>query len=59
MRFTPYITGKFAMKEVQDYFNSKSWYNGYIEPNDFDVSVMNSYESQNIGLLVKWMEAKK
>lgn len=50
---------KFAMKEVQDYFNSKSWYNGYIEPNDFDVSVMNSYESQNIGLLVKWMEAKK
>lgn len=47
------------MKEVQDYFNSKSWYNGYIEPNDFDVSVMNSYESQNIGLLVKWMEAKK
>ena len=50
---------KFALKEVQDYFNSKSWYNGYIEPNDFDVSVMNSYESQNIGLLVKWMEAKK
>lgn len=44
---------KFVMQEVQDYFNSKSWYEGTIEAEDFDPSVMNSYESANIELMVK------
>lgn len=47
---------KFVMQNVQDYFNSKSWYEGYIEAEDFDVSVMNVYESANIDLMVKYMD---
>lgn len=43
---------KFLLTEVQAYFNSCSWYEGYIEANDFDVNVMNAYEGSNIGLLV-------
>lgn len=43
---------KFVLQSVQDYFDSKSWYDGYIEADDFDVSVMNPYEGANINLLV-------
>ena len=49
---------KFVLPEVQEYFNSKSWYEGYISPDDFDVSVMNTYEGANIDLLVKCMNNK-
>lgn len=49
---------RFAMKEVQDYFDGCSWYTGYVEPEDFDVNVMNLYESANIQLMVKCMDAK-
>lgn len=44
---------KFVLPEVQEYFDSKSWYEGYIEADDFDVSTMNAYEGSNIDLLVK------
>lgn len=46
---------KFVMTEVQEYFDSCSWYEGLIDPEDFDVSVMNTYESANISLLVDRM----
>ncbi len=49
---------KFILQSVQDYFNSKSWYSGTIEAEDFDVSVMNTYESANIGLMVERLNAK-
>lgn len=48
---------KFLMKDVQEYFNSKSWYEGTIEPDDFDVSVMNQYEGSNIDLMTKRLKA--
>lgn len=49
---------KFNTKEISDYFNSKSWYHGTIEPNDFSESVINKYERANIDLIVEVMEEK-
>lgn len=42
---------RFSMKEVQDYFNQKSWYQGTVDPANFSESVFNQYESANIQLL--------
>lgn len=42
---------KFNDKELQAYFNSKSWYKGTVEPEDFSVSVFNDYEIKNIQLI--------
>ena len=50
---------KFVMESVQDYFNAKSWYVGTVEAEDFDIKVMNQYESANIDLMVKVMEKLK
>ncbi|MCC8046006.1 MAG: YARHG domain-containing protein [Clostridiales bacterium] len=47
---------KFLKEDVQDYFDAKSWYSGTIEAEDFDVSVMNSYESSNINLMVNYLD---
>lgn len=47
---------KFVVKKVQDYFNEKSWYEGYVEASEFSTDVMNDYEAQNIGLMVKYMK---
>lgn len=47
---------KFASAELQNYFNSKSWYKGTIEPSDFDSNYMDtlsSTEKSNIELLKK------
>lgn len=44
---------RFLLPNVQDYFDSKSWYEGTIEPDDFDISMMNAYEGSNIDLLTK------
>lgn len=48
---------KFLLKDVQEYFDSKSWYEGTIEAADFDVSVMNQYEGSNIDLMTKRLKA--
>ncbi len=48
---------KFLMEDVQSYFDSKSWYTGTIDPDDFDVKVMNDYESTNIDLMVARLRA--
>lgn len=50
---------KFVMQSVQDYFNTKSWYVGTVDAEDFDVKVMNEYESANIDLMVKVMDKLK
>ena len=42
---------RFAIPEIQAYFDSLSWYNGTIEPEDFDSSVFNRYELENIRIL--------
>lgn len=45
---------KFQDQELQSYFDSCSWYEGLIEPEDFDESVFNAYEKENIKMLVKY-----
>ena len=44
---------KFKSVELQNYFNSKSWYHGTIEPDDFQNSYLNDYEQKNAELLSK------
>lgn len=44
---------KFKSNELQTYFNSKSWYNGTIEPAAFTETVLNDYEKKNAELLSK------
>ena len=47
---------KFVLQEVQDYFNGKSWYSVTIEAADFDPTVLNQCENENIALMVKYMK---
>lgn len=47
---------KFILPEVQDYFDSKSWYTGTIEAASFDVSVMSQLEWANIEVMLDYME---
>ncbi len=42
---------RFNDSELQSYFDSKPWYNGTIQPDDFDESVFNKYEKENINLI--------
>lgn len=46
---------RFVMKEIQDYFESKSWYSGTVPADKFDPSVLNQYENTNIALMLKCM----
>lgn len=46
---------KFQSRELQEYFESKSWYRGTIEPNQFSEDNLNAYEKENIKL-IKSME---
>ena len=47
---------KFDDEGLQEYFNSKDWYQGYIEPSDFNDSVLNDYEIANRDLIVQYEE---
>ncbi len=42
---------KFDSQELQNYFNSKSWYYGTIEPENFDVSLLTDVEKKNAEFL--------
>ncbi len=42
---------KFKDSSLQAYFNSKSWYKGTVEADDFSTSVFNNYELANIDLI--------
>lgn len=42
---------KFNSNELQEYFNSKSWYNGTINPEDFTNDMLNSIEMRNVEFL--------
>lgn len=44
----------FQDQSLQNYFDNKSWYSGYIEPEDFDESVFSKIEKKNVKLLVKY-----
>lgn len=53
---------KFVTKRIADYFNSKSWYQGTIDPEEFDArqdDIFNEYESANIMKIVQWEEKKR
>lgn len=47
---------KFDSKDLQDHFNSCSWYYGTIEPDDFQESMLNDVEIANRDLIVKYEE---
>jgi len=42
-------------RSCEEYFESKSWYRGTIEPNQFSEDNLNAYEKENIKL-IKSME---
>lgn len=46
---------KFSSADLQEYFNSKSWYSGTIEPNNFSENVLSKVEIDNIKAL-KFLE---
>lgn len=41
----------FKSENLQNYFSSKSWYQGTVKPEDFSDSVFNAYEKNNVDLL--------
>lgn len=46
----------FKDQQLQNYFNSKSWYHGYIDPATFDSDIpahLNTYERYNVDLIVR------
>ena len=46
----------FKSSSLQSYFNSKSWYHGYVEPGSFDANVnsyLNNVEIYNVNLIDK------
>lgn len=47
---------KFTDEALQDYFDSCDWYEGTVEADDFDDSVMNEYETANRDLIVQYEE---
>ena len=48
-------------QRIADYFNSKSWYQGTIDPDTFDAeqnSIFNEHELANISKIAEWEEQK-
>ena len=45
---------KFDDAQLQSYFESKSWYNGTIDPDDFSESMLSEIEKKNIELIKKY-----
>ena len=43
----------FKSPELQQYFGSKSWYNGTISPESFSENIFNQYEKSNVLLISK------
>lgn len=53
---------QFVTQRIADYFNSKSWYQGTIDPETFDAqqdSIFNEYEIANIQMLDQWQMLKE
>lgn len=50
---------RFDTPEIQVYFDSCPWYKGTIDPEDFDISVLNKYERENIRILKAEGDARK
>lgn len=50
---------KFQSQELQNYFNSKYWYNGQVDEANFSTDIFNQYESKNIQLLEDYEFARE
>ncbi len=50
---------KFKDQDVQNYFDNQNWYNGYIEPDDWDDSVLSEIEKINIKTIQREEEHRK
>lgn len=49
---------KFNTDSIRQYFESQSWYNPRINPDDFSESVFNNYEKENIKTIVNYEKEK-
>ena len=49
---------KFNDEDLQEYFDSKDWYEGTIEPDDFDESILSDIEITNKDIIVDFEEEK-
>lgn len=47
---------KFKDKELQEFFNARSWYNGTIEADDFKQDMLNDVEKANVKAMKEWEE---
>lgn len=47
----------FQDQDLQNYFNSKSWYHGFVAPEDFTLDMLNNYEYDNINLIASYEES--
>ncbi|MCM1184486.1 MAG: YARHG domain-containing protein [Roseburia sp.] len=45
---------RFRDEQLQEYFNSKSWYHATVEPDEFDETVFNEYEFANRDLIIRY-----
>lgn len=45
---------EFDTDSIEDYFERQSWYHGYIDPEDFTESMLNSTEKYNVEFLKKY-----
>ncbi len=45
---------KFKSQELQDYFDSKPWYYGTIEPNEWSEKLLNKYETYNVNFIADY-----
>lgn len=48
---------KFVTKDIQKYFEGKSWYRGTVEASKFDPASLNQYENMNIAKMIRCMNA--
>lgn len=49
---------KFNTDSIREYFETKTWYEPYIDPDDFSESVFNEYEIENIRTIVNYEKEK-
>lgn len=53
---------RFVTRRIADYFNGKSWYQGTVDPQEFDASqdsFFNEYEVANIQKILQWEQKKR
>jgi hypothetical protein len=48
----------FKDSALQSYFNSKPWYHGSVDAEDFKETVFNEYEKANIDTIAKYEKSK-